>query len=140
MFDFGVGYSELFVLAIVAVIVIGPKDLPKVLRAFGKTMQKMRGMAREFQGHLDSAMKDAGLEDVKKEMQGIKTAVSSVTNPIGALAKSSLADVKSEVKSVADGVKTDVKKVDDDFAKYFGAPAAKPLPAPEPVKASETAP
>ena len=38
MFDFGVGYSELFVLALIAVIVIGPKDLPKVLRAFGKMM------------------------------------------------------------------------------------------------------
>ena len=75
MFDFGVGYSELFVLAIVAVIVIGPKDLPKVLRAFGKTMQKMRGMAREFQGHLDSAMKDACLEDVKREFQGLKASL-----------------------------------------------------------------
>ena len=43
MFDFGVGYSELFVLALIAVIVIGPKDLPKVLRAFGKMMTKARG-------------------------------------------------------------------------------------------------
>ena len=58
MFDFGFGYSEMFVVAVVAIIVIGPKDLPKVLRAFGKTIAKMRGMAREFQGHLDQAMKN----------------------------------------------------------------------------------
>ena len=57
MFDFGVGYSELFLIAVVAIIVIGPKDLPKVLQAFGKTVAKMRGMAREFQGHLDGAMR-----------------------------------------------------------------------------------
>ena len=58
MFDFGFGYSEMFVVAVVAIIVIGPKDLPKVLRALGRTVAKMRGMAREFQGHLDQAMKD----------------------------------------------------------------------------------
>ncbi len=72
-FDFGVGYSELFLLAIIAVIVIGPKDLPKVLRGFGRMMTKMRGMAREFQGHVDVAMKDAGLEDVKKDFQALKS-------------------------------------------------------------------
>ena len=47
MFDFGFGYTEMFVVALVAIIVIGPKDLPRVLRAFGKTVGKMRGMARE---------------------------------------------------------------------------------------------
>jgi sec-independent protein translocase protein TatB len=44
MFDFGVGYSELFVLGIIAVIVIGPKDMPVMLRKFGQIMQKVRGM------------------------------------------------------------------------------------------------
>jgi sec-independent protein translocase protein TatB len=80
MFDFGVGYSELFVLALLAVIVIGPKDLPKVLRTFGKFMSKARGMASEFQGHVDAAMKDAGLEDLKKEAQGLKSTFSAPTN------------------------------------------------------------
>ena len=48
MFDFGVGYSEMFVLALIAVIVIGPKDLPKVLRAFGRMMTKVRGFRANF--------------------------------------------------------------------------------------------
>jgi sec-independent protein translocase protein TatB len=73
MFDFGVGYSELFVLALIAVLVIGPKDLPKVLRTFGQFMAKARGMAREFQGHVDAAMKDSGLDEIKKEAQGLKS-------------------------------------------------------------------
>lgn len=73
MFDFGVGYSEIFVLALIAIVVIGPKDLPKVLRAFGRTMTKVRGMASEFQGHVDQAMKEAGLEDVKKDFQALKS-------------------------------------------------------------------
>ncbi len=71
MFDFGVGYSELFVLAVIAVIVIGPKDLPKVLRTFGQFMRKARGMAREFQTHVDAAMRDSGLDELKKEAQGL---------------------------------------------------------------------
>ena len=60
MLDFGIGGSELLVVALVALIVIGPKELPKVLRALGKTLASVRGMASEFQGHLDAATKDTG--------------------------------------------------------------------------------
>ena len=75
MFEFGVGYSELFVLAVIAVIVIGPKDMPVVLRKVGQMMQRVRGMAREFQGHVDVAMKEAGVADLKKDLQGMQSAV-----------------------------------------------------------------
>ena len=108
MFDFGVGYSELFVLALIAVIVIGPKDLPKVLRSFGRMMTKMRGMAREFQGQVDSAMKDAGLDDVKKDLQALK-----VGNPMTAL--------KNEIGSTS-------SSKSNDFDKYFGASDEAPKP------------
>ena len=80
MFDFGVGYSELFVLALVAVIVIGPKDLPRVLRTFGQFMNKARRLASEFQGHVDAAMKDTGAADLRKEFDQAKGAVSKVMN------------------------------------------------------------
>lgn len=103
MFDFGVGYTEMFLIAVVAIIVIGPKDLPRVLRAFGKTVAKMRGMAREFQGHLDSAMKEAGLEDVKREIQGLKTI--GTTDPV---ARKPAVDER--------------RKAEDDFKKFFGEP------------------
>jgi Tat protein translocase TatB subunit len=76
MFDFGVGYSELLVLAVIAVIVIGPKDLPRVLRVFGQFMRKARGMASEFQSHVDAAMKDSGVDGLKKDIADIKTTVS----------------------------------------------------------------
>ena len=104
MFDFGIGYTELIVIAMAAIIVIGPKDLPRVLRAFGKTMSKMRGMAREFQGHLDSAIKDAGLDEVKKDLQSIRNPMEQVKKTVAA----------------------DIKKQDDDFKKYFAEP---PVPA-----------
>ncbi len=86
MFDFGVGYSELFVLALIAIVVIGPKDLPHVLRTFGRFMAKARGMAREFQGHVDTAMKDSGLDELKKEAQGLKSSLSAPAMMSGAVA------------------------------------------------------
>jgi sec-independent protein translocase protein TatB len=108
MFDFGVGYSEMFVLALIAVIVIGPKDLPKVLRAFGRMMTKVRGMSREFQGHVDSAMKDAGLDDVKKDLAAMK-----IGNPMTSL--------KNEIGKAA-------SPKSNDFDKYFGTPDEAPKP------------
>ena len=110
MFDFGFGYTEMFVVAVVAIIVIGPKDLPRVLRGFGKTVAKMRGMAREFQGHLDGAMKEAGLEDVKKEFNNLKN-------------MSTIEPVKKDTASVA---AAETKKQEDDFKKLFGEAPPEP--------------
>ena len=133
MFDFGIGYTELVVIALVAIIVIGPKDLPKVLRAFGRTMQKMRGMAREFQGHLDQAMREAGVDEIKKEINNLKTMnpVEDVKKEINAIAAS------NPIPAVAKDLSTEFKKQDDDFKKYFGengAKPAEPAPAAEAVK------
>lgn len=63
MFD--IGWAEMLVIAIVLIVVVGPKDLPKMLRTFGKTTAKMRGMAGEFRKQFDEAMKEAELEDLK---------------------------------------------------------------------------
>jgi sec-independent protein translocase protein TatB len=71
MFDFGLGSSELLLIAIVALIVIGPKDLPRLLRTMGQYMRKIQGMAREFQNQLNEAAKEAGVDDVKKEVKGM---------------------------------------------------------------------
>lgn len=115
MFDFGFGYSEMFVVAVVAIIVIGPKDLPKVLRAFGNTIAKMRGMAREFQGHLDQAMKETGFEDVKKEFDNIKNPANFIEPT---MAKKAAEDAS--------------KKQVDDFNKLFGDPPPADAPKASP--------
>jgi sec-independent protein translocase protein TatB len=71
MFDFGLGTSEILLIAVVALIVLGPKDLPRLLRTVGQYMRKIQGMAREFQNHLNEAAKEAGIDDVKKEVKGM---------------------------------------------------------------------
>jgi sec-independent protein translocase protein TatB len=72
MFDFGIGSTELLVIAVVALLVVGPKDLPRLLRTIGSVVTKVRAMAREFQGHIDEAIKDTGLDDIKNGVSKVK--------------------------------------------------------------------
>ena len=84
MFD--MSWGEIMVIGGVALIVIGPKDLPKALRTVGQMTSKVRRMASEFQGQFNEAMREAELDEVKKEVAGLKDSVAAATstafNPI----------------------------------------------------------
>ena len=67
MFDFA--WSELAVIAAVALVVIGPKDLPRVMRTVGVWVAKARAIAREFQSSLDQMMREAELEEMRKQVE-----------------------------------------------------------------------
>lgn len=72
-----VGWTEMLVIAIVMIVVVGPKDLPKMLRTFGRTAAKLRQMAGDFQQQFNEALKEAELDDVKKsvdELRGLNPA------------------------------------------------------------------
>jgi sec-independent protein translocase protein TatB len=70
---FGLGWSEMMVVGIVALIVIGPKDLPQLFRTMGEFTGKAKGMAREFSKAMNDAANDAGVNDISK---GLKAAAS----------------------------------------------------------------
>lgn len=91
MLDFDAG--KLLIIGLVALVVIGPKDLPRVLRQVGQAVSKLRRMAGEFQGQFMDAMKEADLQDIKAELAKIKdTATLDVDfNPVR--------DVKDQVTS-----------------------------------------
>jgi len=74
MFD--IGWSEIAVIAVVALIAIGPKELPGVLRMVGQWMSKARKMAAEFQGQFQEAMREAEMADLKKSFDEVKEAAS----------------------------------------------------------------
>jgi sec-independent protein translocase protein TatB len=76
MFD--IGWSELVVIAVVALIAIGPKELPGVLRMVGQWMGKARKMASEFQGQFQEAMREAEMADLKKSFDEVKEAASGL--------------------------------------------------------------
>lgn len=69
MFD--LGWTELLVIAVVALIVIGPKDLPGMFRQLGRFTTRVRGMAREFQRAMEDAADEAGVKDVSKDLRNI---------------------------------------------------------------------
>ncbi|UPK31793.1 Sec-independent protein translocase protein TatB [Bradyrhizobium sp. 186] len=74
MFD--IGWSELVLIGVVALIAIGPKELPGVLRMVGQWMGKARKMAAEFQGQFQEAMREAEMADLKKSFDEVKEAAS----------------------------------------------------------------
>jgi sec-independent protein translocase protein TatB len=78
MFD--IGWSELLVIAAVALIVIGPKELPGVLRSVGHWMGKIRRMASDFQGQFNEAMREAEMSDLKKHADDLNQNVKSLTS------------------------------------------------------------
>jgi sec-independent protein translocase protein TatB len=77
MFD--IGWSEFLVIAVVALLVIGPKELPGVLRMVGQWMGKARKMAAEFQGQFQEAMREAEMADLKKSFDEVKEAATGFT-------------------------------------------------------------
>ena len=64
MFD--IGWAELMVVAVILIVVVGPKDLPRMLRTFGRVTSQMRSMASDFRKQFDEALKDAELDEVRK--------------------------------------------------------------------------
>lgn len=75
MFD--IAWSELMLIGAVALVVIGPKDLPKAMRTVGQAVGKIRRMAAEFQGQFNDAMREAELHDLKKQVEDVGGSVTS---------------------------------------------------------------
>jgi sec-independent protein translocase protein TatB len=65
-------WSEIALIAVVALVVIGPKDLPEAVRGVARGIQKLRRMASEFQGHVDEVVREAKLEEVRDQIRDIR--------------------------------------------------------------------
>ena len=110
MFD--IGWSELVVIAVVALIAIGPKELPGVLRMVGQWMGKARKMASEFQGQFQEAMREAEMADLKKSFDEVRDVATGL----------SPANVMTSLqKDVSDALQID-KPVDAQVASAIDAP------------------
>lgn len=75
MFD--IGWSELLVVGVVALVVVGPKELPGLLRSLGRAMSTVRRMAGEFQGQFNEAMREAELDELRKEVGALRSTAAS---------------------------------------------------------------
>lgn len=114
MFD--IGWQELFIIGLVTIIVIGPKDLPRVLRAVTLGMRKVRSMARDFQDGIDELAREAELQELRKEIE-----------------KASSADLEQELQSIADPAR-EVEQSMRDIGRTLDEPAPEPTPTSLPPK------
>src|SRR5262249_32535983 len=120
MFD--IGWSELVLIGVVALIAIGPKELPGVLRTIGQWMGKARKMAAEFQGQFQEAMREAEMADLKKSFDEVKEAATGLTS--GGL-------MTSLQKDVSDALRIDdIDKPAETPVETPATPASEPPAAP----------
>ncbi|MCW5699789.1 MAG: Sec-independent protein translocase protein TatB [Rhodospirillales bacterium] len=107
MFD--IGWQELFIISVLAIIVIGPKDLPQALRTVTAVVRKMRGLAREFQSGVDDLVREAELDGIKSEIDKVRRfdfeqEVKKEVDPTGILTEDfDPADFAREIKQRVDG-------------------------------------
>ncbi|MDX2259687.1 MAG: Sec-independent protein translocase protein TatB [Hyphomicrobiaceae bacterium] len=113
MFD--IGWSELLILGIVTLVMVGPKELPVFLRTIGKYVAMLRTQAAEFRAHFDAAMRETELDQIRKDMAGLRD------------------DVTGTVRSATAGIENDLRETGrslDETARSTTAPLADPVVAP----------
>ena len=134
-----IGMSELLVIGVVGLIVIGPKDLPELFRSLGRFTAKMRSMSREFSRAMEAAANESGMKDVAKDLRTVTSAKSmgldavkdaaakfEKWDPLKNAAKPTPATPKPAVAPVADA-KLDVAAEATAPAAYTMGPATQAL-------------
>lgn len=134
-----VGWTEILVIAIVLIIVVGPKDLPQMLRTFGRMMTKMRGMASDFRQQFDEALREADLEDVKKTIGDAQklnplNTIRDAVNPLRQMGN----DLKTDLEKTANAVPTSTSAANP-AESVSSAPLAVPSEAQKPASADPVA-
>jgi sec-independent protein translocase protein TatB len=122
MFD--ISWTELLVIAVVAIIVVGPKDLPRALRTVGRFAGKAKRMARDFQNQFNEALREAEIDTIRREVESV-----AKIDP--------MADMRKEVRDIEAGLKLDpvapAKATVDTEMKELIADKGTVEPAPQPV-------
>jgi len=117
---FDIGWTEMLVVAVVMILVVGPKDLPGMLRTIGKSIGNARRMAGDFQRQFSDALKEAEIDEIKKDLSQTAT----IHNPLDDITKSADEMMDSLGSDVDDAIAADVGQ-----AKPIGTPVKKPAKA-----------
>ena len=128
---FELDWGKLVIIGIVALIAIGPKELPTVLRTLGQWVAKIRRMASEFQGQFQEALREAEMVDLKKQAEELHSAVSDATHfdPLADVNKSLEADLNAPTPEPASAA-----AAGEPIAPAEPAAALPPIDVPPPVE------
>ncbi len=121
MFD--ISWSEFLLIGVVALIVIGPKELPAVMRTLGQWTRKVRGMASEFQNQFQEAIREAEMADLKKEVDDLAEGVKNF-DP--------LKEVRADVETMGEDVKRSLSSSSEADATLSDSRAEMALAEPQP--------
>lgn len=102
MFD--IGWTELLIIAVVAIIVVGPKDLPRMLRSLGRYAGQLRRTAGEFRSQFDEAIRESELDELRSTLQD-----ASDMNPVNQI-KDSVTESLAPLKETAEDIKSGIEK------------------------------
>ena len=146
-----IGWSELAVIAVIALLVIGPKDLPRALYTVGKWMRAARKVTRDFQKHVDDMMREAELDEVRKGLNqvqnlNVRKKIQEAVDPTGELKRAfdepvtgSARSAAAKPSAVADGSSEPPISDPTPRAEPEAEPAPGPASAPEPRPAAAPA-
>ena len=147
MFD--LGWQEFMLIALIALIVVGPKDLPRVIRAVSQGIRRVRGVAREFHSSLEEVAREAELDDIRKQArdlanEGLDESLRKDLDPMGEIehsirdAQRQFNDANSAIGAAEREFKSDIAKAQEPAADAVGEPTAPeqspPEPAPQPAQ------
>ncbi len=121
MFD--ISWSEFLLIGVVALVVIGPKELPAVMRTLGQWTRKVRGMAAEFQNQFQEAIREAEMADLKKEVDDLTSSVKNF-DP--------LKDVRADMENMGEDVKRSLSSTPEPAATLSDSRAEMALAEPQP--------
>lgn len=100
MFD--LGWSKLIIIAMLAIVVVGPKDLPALLRTIGKFVSQIRRQADEFRRQFDEAMRDTELDQIRKDVEEIKSSTEATVRDIGRSAEDSVKPLEAAASEITE--------------------------------------
>ncbi len=130
MFD--LGWSKLIIIAMLAIVVVGPKDLPALLRTIGKFVGQIRRQAEEFRRQFDEAMKDTELDQIRKDVEDIKRTATDSLRDIERTAEDSVKPLETTAAEITD--------LGNGSAATASNGALAEVPMPSPISATDLPP
>lgn len=125
------GWTEILLIAVITLIVVGPKELPNVLRTVSYWIRRARGLARDFQKGVDDIVREAELDDIKKELKDVSSGdmsarIENAVDPTGEIKDA----FKLDKPDTAKAAKPDAPKIEASSGKAADAPPAADATAP----------
>lgn len=131
MFD--IGWTEILIIAVVAIIIVGPKDLPRMLRSLGRYAGQLKRTAGEFRSQFDEAVRESELDELRNTLKD-----ASDMNPVNQI-KDSVTESMKPLKDTAEDIKGSIEKPDETASKGETGETVDDKPAPKPAAKKKAA-